>query len=61
MLNQSGISRVEYAVNAGTAVKQLARKGYDVILCEYDLGGSGILAAKARTASSCWKTCATTS
>ena len=42
MLNQSGISRVEYAVNAGTAVKQLARKGYDVILCEYDLaGGSG--------------------
>jgi CheY-like chemotaxis protein len=42
MLNQSGISRVEFAVNAGTAVKQLARKGYDVILCEYDLsGGSG--------------------
>ncbi|WP_307727835.1 tetratricopeptide repeat protein [Massilia sp. Bi118] len=39
MLNQSGISRVEYAVNAGTAVKQLARRGYDVILCEYDLGG----------------------
>jgi DNA-binding NarL/FixJ family response regulator len=39
MLNQSGISRVEYAVNAGTAVKQLARKGFDVILCEYDLGG----------------------
>jgi len=41
MLNQSGISRVEFAVNAGTAVKQLARKGYDVILCEYDLGGPG--------------------
>jgi CheY-like chemotaxis protein len=40
MLNQSGISRVEYAVNAGTAVKQLARRGYDIILCEYDLGGS---------------------
>jgi len=39
MLNQSGISRVEYAVNAGTAVKQLARRSYDVILCEYDLGG----------------------
>ncbi len=39
MLNQSGISRVEYAVNAGTAVKQLSRRGYDVILCEYDLGG----------------------
>jgi tetratricopeptide (TPR) repeat protein len=39
MLNQSGISRVEYAVNAGTAVKQLGRKAYDIILCEYDLGG----------------------
>jgi len=39
MLNQSGISRVEYAVNAGTAIKQLGRKNYDVILCEYDLGG----------------------
>lgn len=39
MLNQSGISRVEYAVNAGTAIKQLGRRGYDVILCEYDLGG----------------------
>ena len=40
MLNQSGISRIESAVNASTAVKQLARKGYDIILCEYDLGGS---------------------
>jgi len=39
MLNQAGITRVEFAVNAGTAVKQLARKPYDVILCEYDLGG----------------------
>jgi tetratricopeptide (TPR) repeat protein len=41
MLNQSGISRVEYAVNAGTAVKQLGRKGYDIILCEYDLDSGG--------------------
>jgi DNA-binding NarL/FixJ family response regulator len=42
MLNQSGISRIESAVNAGTAIKQLARKGYDIILCEYDLGsGAG--------------------
>jgi DNA-binding NarL/FixJ family response regulator len=39
MLNQSGITRVEYAVNAGTAIKQLARRNYDVVLCEYDLGG----------------------
>jgi tetratricopeptide (TPR) repeat protein len=41
MLNQSGISRVEYAVNAGTAVKQLGRKSYDIILCEYDLDSGG--------------------
>ncbi|WP_296949677.1 tetratricopeptide repeat-containing response regulator [uncultured Massilia sp.] len=41
MLNQSGVSRIESAVNASTAVKQLARKGYDIILCEYDLGGTG--------------------
>src|SRR3954465_6499757 len=41
MLNQSGISRIEYAVNAGTAVKQLGRKSYDILLCEYDLGSGG--------------------
>jgi tetratricopeptide (TPR) repeat protein len=40
MLNQAGISRIEFAVNAGTAIKQLMRRSYDVILCEYDLGGS---------------------
>jgi CheY-like chemotaxis protein/lipopolysaccharide biosynthesis regulator YciM len=39
MLNQSGISRIEFAVNAGTAIKWLARKTPDVILCEYELGG----------------------
>jgi len=39
MLNQAGIARVEFAVDAGTAIKQLARRPYDVILCEYDLGG----------------------
>ena len=41
MLAQSGITRIEFAVNAATAVKQVARKRYDVILCEYDLGGAG--------------------
>jgi DNA-binding response OmpR family regulator/Tfp pilus assembly protein PilF len=42
MLNQAGISKVEYAVNSATAIKQLARRSYDIILCEYDLGsGSG--------------------
>ncbi|MET0983148.1 MAG: tetratricopeptide repeat protein [Telluria sp.] len=38
MLNLTGISKVEYAVNAGTAIRQLARRGYDIVLCEYDLG-----------------------
>lgn len=39
MLNQAGITRIESAVNAGTAIKQLAKRAYDIILCEYDLGG----------------------
>jgi CheY-like chemotaxis protein len=39
MLVGSGISRVEFAVNAGGAIKALSRKTYDIILCEYDLGG----------------------
>jgi tetratricopeptide (TPR) repeat protein len=42
MLNQAGITKVEYAVNSTTAIKQLARRSYDIILCEYDLdSGSG--------------------
>ncbi|UVW27080.1 tetratricopeptide repeat protein [Massilia sp. H6] len=40
MLNQAGIAKVESAVNASTAIKQLAKRSYDVILCEYDLAGS---------------------
>jgi tetratricopeptide (TPR) repeat protein len=40
MLNGLGITRIEYAVNASTAVKALARKQPDIILCEYDLGAS---------------------
>jgi tetratricopeptide (TPR) repeat protein len=40
MLAQAGINKVEYATNAGTAIKQLTRRSYDVILCEYDLGGA---------------------
>ncbi len=39
MLNQTGITRVESAVNASTAIKQLGKRSYDIILCEYDLGG----------------------
>ncbi|MEN3277475.1 MAG: hypothetical protein V7631_3265 [Massilia sp.] len=42
MLNASGIVRIEFAVNSGTAIRQLARRSYDIVLCEYDLGaGSG--------------------
>ncbi|MDB5793070.1 MAG: transcriptional regulator [Massilia sp.] len=41
MLNLTGISKVEYAVNAGTAIRQLARRSYDIVLCEYDLGSGG--------------------
>ncbi|QJE02389.1 response regulator [Massilia forsythiae] len=40
MLAASGIHRIEFAVNAGGAVKALARKGYDIVLCEYSLGSS---------------------
>jgi tetratricopeptide (TPR) repeat protein len=38
MLNLAGISKIEFALSSGTAIKQLAKKSYDVILCEYDLG-----------------------
>lgn len=42
MLALIGITKVEYAVNANTAIKQLGRRSYDIILCEYDLAsGSG--------------------
>ncbi|THC46747.1 tetratricopeptide repeat protein [Massilia sp. Mn16-1_5] len=37
MLNLSGISKIEYAINAGTAIRQLTRRAYDIVLCEYDL------------------------
>jgi tetratricopeptide (TPR) repeat protein len=40
MLNQAGIGKIEFAVNAGTAIRQLMRKSYDIILCEYDLDDS---------------------
>ena len=38
MLGQSGITRIESAMNAGTAIKALGRRSFDIILCEYDLG-----------------------
>ncbi|MYM28437.1 response regulator [Duganella sp. CY15W] len=42
MLSQSSITKIDYAVSSGTAIRQLAKKPFDIILCEYDLGnGSG--------------------
>ena len=38
MLNQAGVTRIESAVNAGTAIKALGRKTFDIVLCEYELG-----------------------
>lgn len=39
MLNQAGIVRIEEALTAGTAIRQISKKQYDIILCEYDLSG----------------------
>lgn len=42
MLNLAGIHKVEYAVNANTAIRMLARRSVDIIICEYDLAsGTG--------------------
>ncbi|MPQ56137.1 response regulator [Duganella sp. FT27W] len=38
MLNQCEITRIEYAVGSGTAIRQLTKKQFDIVLCEYDLG-----------------------
>jgi tetratricopeptide (TPR) repeat protein len=38
MLNQASITKIEYAVSSGTAIRQLTNKQFDIILCEYDLG-----------------------
>ncbi|WP_426112719.1 response regulator [Massilia sp. PWRC2] len=39
MLTNAGIANIEFAVSAGSAIRQLLRRPYDVVLCEYDLGG----------------------
>ncbi|RJG21180.1 tetratricopeptide repeat-containing response regulator [Massilia cavernae] len=41
MLSQLNISKVEFAVSSGTAIRQLSRRSYDIILCEYDLDSGG--------------------
>ncbi|NVM79423.1 DNA-binding NarL/FixJ family response regulator [Duganella sp. SG902] len=40
MLVQAGITNIDDAVSAGTAIRQINKKSYDVVLCEYDLGSS---------------------
>lgn len=40
MLNLAGITKIEFAVSSGTAIRQLTKRSYDIILCEYDLGAS---------------------
>ncbi|WP_293776897.1 tetratricopeptide repeat-containing response regulator [uncultured Oxalicibacterium sp.] len=38
MLAQGGVTRIEYAVSAGNAIRPLRHKHFDLIICEYDLG-----------------------
>ena len=40
MLNLASITKIEFAVSSGTAIRQLSRRSYDIVLCEYDLGGA---------------------
>ncbi|MCU6433951.1 tetratricopeptide repeat protein [Undibacterium sp. Jales W-56] len=38
MLNLCGINKIEHALTAGTAIRAIQSKPFDLILCEYDLG-----------------------
>ena len=38
MLNMAGITKVQFAVTAGVAVRKLRDARYDLILCEYHIG-----------------------
>ncbi|HEY0061958.1 MAG TPA: tetratricopeptide repeat protein [Telluria sp.] len=38
MLVLANITKVDFAVSSGTAIRQLGKRSYDIILCEYDLG-----------------------
>lgn len=38
MLNLCGISKIDHALTAGTALRAIQARVYDLILCEYDLG-----------------------
>jgi CheY-like chemotaxis protein/Flp pilus assembly protein TadD len=39
MLNLCGLTQIEHAGGAGPAIKHVTAKGFDLILCEYDLDG----------------------
>jgi DNA-binding NarL/FixJ family response regulator/thioredoxin-like negative regulator of GroEL len=38
MLNLCELNKIDHAVSGGTAIRQLQKKTYDVVICEYDLG-----------------------
>lgn len=38
MLSQGGLTKIEYAVSSGTAIRPLRHKTFDLVICEYDLG-----------------------
>jgi len=38
MLSQLDVRQVEHAISAGTAIRHLDKRNFDLILCEYDLG-----------------------
>lgn len=38
MLTQCGMTKIEHAVGAGSAIRPIKAKAFDLILCEYDLG-----------------------
>lgn len=39
MLNLCGLTKIDHAGGAGAAIKHVGTKGFDLILCEYDLDG----------------------
>lgn len=38
MLSLSGVSRIEFAMSSGSAIRPLRHKLFDLVICEYDLG-----------------------
>ncbi|TWI68983.1 tetratricopeptide repeat protein [Pseudoduganella lurida] len=41
MLAGASITQIDYALSSGTAIRQLGRRNFDLILCEYDLDAGG--------------------